>query len=149
MPRNKSLAAWLALLGGSLGLHRFYLFGWTDRLGWLLPVPTLMGGYGLLRARAIGLDDHLAWLLLPLLGLTLAGCALHAIVLGLTAQAQWNTRFNPQSAPDHPAGATGWLTIGAVVAALLLGATMLLSSLAFGFQHYFEYQMAATRPATR
>ena len=30
---------------------------------------------------------------------------------------------------------------GAVILALLLGATVLLSSLAFSFQHYFEYQL--------
>ena len=37
--KNKTLAAWLAFVGGPLGLHRFYLHGPADLLGWLLPVP--------------------------------------------------------------------------------------------------------------
>ena len=32
-PRSKTLATWAALLGGSLGLHRFYLYGLRDRWG--------------------------------------------------------------------------------------------------------------------
>jgi hypothetical protein len=53
---------------------------------------------------------------------------------------KWNVRFNPESPPDSSLGASGWFTIGGVVVALLLGATVLLSSLAFSFQRYFEYQ---------
>ena len=41
--KNKTLAAWLAFLGGALGLHRFYLRGLGDTLGWLLPIPTALG----------------------------------------------------------------------------------------------------------
>ena len=33
----------IALIGGSLGLHRFYLHGWRDVWGWLHPLPTLLG----------------------------------------------------------------------------------------------------------
>jgi len=35
--RSKTIATWLALLGGSLGLHRFYLLGWRDPWAWLHP----------------------------------------------------------------------------------------------------------------
>ena len=41
--KNKTLATWLALLLGPLGMHRFYLYGWRDTLGWLMIVPTLLG----------------------------------------------------------------------------------------------------------
>jgi TM2 domain-containing membrane protein YozV len=41
--KNKTVAAWLAFLGGPLGLHRFYLHGLGDMLGWLLPIPTALG----------------------------------------------------------------------------------------------------------
>ena len=69
--KSKTWATWLALLGGSLGLHRFYLRGLSDAWAWLFPLPTLMGVYGVLRARQYGLDDHLSWILIPLLGLML------------------------------------------------------------------------------
>ena len=70
--KNKTLAAWLCFVGGPLGLHRFYLFGTADRLAWMLPIPSLLGLYGVYRARAIGLEDTASWLLIPLLGFTLA-----------------------------------------------------------------------------
>ena len=145
MTKNKTLATWLAFLAGPVGLHRFYLFGFTDRLGWLLPLPTLLGLYGIQRAREHGLDDALSWLLIPLLGFTVAGCAINAIVYGLMAPQPWNTRFNPNEAPDHVSGTTNWLTIGAVVLSLLIGSTVLISSIVFSFQHYFEHQIDEAR----
>ncbi|MES2976811.1 MAG: NINE protein [Pseudomonadota bacterium] len=141
--KNKTLAAWLAFLGGPLGLHRFYLHGWSDKLGWLLPVPTLLGTYGIARVRQYGLDDPLSWALIPLVGFTVAGCALMAIVYGLTSAEKWNARY--ALAPEAPAGRTHWLTVGVVVIALLVGTTALMSSLAFSFQRYFEYQVDEAR----
>ncbi|MEQ1657355.1 MAG: hypothetical protein ABL896_01115 [Hylemonella sp.] len=143
--KNKTLAAWLTFLTGPLGLHRFYLRGLGDTLGWLLPVPTALGLYGIERILKYGVDDPWSWVLVPLLGFTFAGCALNAIVYGLMTPEQWNARFNPQAPADAPAGQTGWLTIGAVATALLIGAAVLLSSIAFSFQRYFEYQIEEAR----
>lgn len=145
MLKNKTWAAWLAFLGGPLGLHRFYLYGLSDRIGWLLPIPTALGLYGIERAREYGLDDAWSWLLIPLLGFTLAACALNAIVYGLTAPEKWNARHNPQTPADATAGRTGWLTVGAVACALLVGTTVLMSTIAFSFQRYFEYQIEEAR----
>lgn len=138
--KNKTAATWLAFLGGPLGLHRFYLKGFQDLLGWVLPIPSLLGLYGVWRARAWGLDDTWSWALIPLLGFTVSGCALTAIVYGLTAAQRWNTRFNPTAVPEESAGNTTWLTIGAVVLALFLGTITLMASLAFSFQRLFEFQ---------
>ena len=55
--KNKTLATWLTLLLGPIGLHRFYLFGWRDPPGWLMIIPTLLGLYGFQRVDAYGLDD--------------------------------------------------------------------------------------------
>jgi hypothetical protein len=142
--KNKTLAAWLAFLGGPLGLHRFYLHGLGDLPGWLLPIPTALGLYGIQRVQAFGVDDPWSWVLMPLLGFTIAGCALTAIVYGLMAPEKWNARFNPQ-APAAAAGATNWLTIGAIVLSLLFGTTVLMSSIVFSFQRYFEYQIEEGR----
>lgn len=138
--KNKTVAVWLTLLVGPLGLHRLYVHKHFDTLSWLQLIPTLVGAYGVLRAREIGLDDHMSWLLIPWIGLSAAASSLTAIVYGLMESEKWNARFNPGNSADNPAGASGWLTIGGVVVALLLGATVLLSSLAFAFQRYFEYQ---------
>lgn len=143
--KNKTLTAWLAFLLGPLGVHRFYLFGMGDLLGWLLPIPTALGLYGVERVQHYGLDDPWSWVLIPLAGFTMAGCALNAIIYGLMTAEKWNARFNPGQAPDAPAGQTRWLTIGAITCALLVGTTVLMSSIVFSFQRYFEYQVEEAR----
>ncbi len=133
--RSKTVATWIAFLGGGLGLHRFYLHGLGDRWGWLFPLPTLVGAYGVLRMRRLGIDDQTSWLLIPLLGVALSVAALTAIVYGLTPDAKWNARHNP-GGPEHR---TGWSTVLGVVAALVFGAGILMATLAFTAQHYFEF----------
>jgi hypothetical protein len=143
--KNKTLATWLTFWGGPLGLHRFYLKGLGDMLGWLLPVPTALGIYGIQRVQGFGLDDQLSWVLIPCLGFTIAGCALTAIVYGLMPVEKWNAKFNPQSAADAAAGQTNWLTVFGIATSLLIGTAILMSSLAFSFQMYFEYQIEQAR----
>lgn len=143
--KNKTLAAWLAFIGGPLGLHRFYLRGMGDLPGWLLTLPTALGLYGIERVQQNGLDDQWSWVLIPLLGFTIAGCALTAIVYGLMTPEKWNARFNPSALADGALGRTNWFTIGAIALALLVGTTALISSIAFSFQRYFEYQVEVVR----
>ena len=138
--KNKTTAVWLTLILGPTGLHRLYLHKRFDALSWLQLLPTLIGAYGLLRAHQIGLEDHMSWLLTPWIGLSTAASSLMAIVYGLMETEKWNARYNPGSPPAGTAGTSRWLTIVGVVIALMLGATVLLSSLAFSLQHYFEYR---------
>ena len=143
--KNKTLATWLAFLGGPLGLHRFYLYGLGDWLGWLLPIPTALGVYGIERVQQLGQDDRLSWVLIPLLGFTIAGCALRAILYGLMDQPTWNQRFNPGLPASETAGQSQWSTIIGISLSLMLGATVLMASIAYSFQHYFEYQVEEAR----
>jgi len=143
--KNKTLAVWLAFVTGPLGLHRFYLYGAGDLIGWLLPVPTALGLYGIERVLDNGVDDMLSWILIPLLGFTMAGCALTSIVYGLTSAEKWNIKFNPSATQDAPSGCTSWLTIIAVAIALLIGTTVLMGSITFSIQRYFEFQVEEAR----
>ncbi len=143
--KNKTLAVWLALIAGVLGLHRFYLRGLGDWVGWLHPIPAALGLWGVDRVLLYGQDDKLSWILIPLLGFTVAASCLMAIVYALTDREKWNRQFNPDLPPDANPGGTNWLTIGALVAALLMGTVALMGSLAFGFQRYFEYQVEEGR----
>jgi hypothetical protein len=143
-PKNKTAAAWMAFIFGQFGMHRFYLFGIRDPWAWLHPALAAIGWYGIYRVQIYGQDDQLAWLLVPLLGFTLAGTALTAIYYGLSTPEKWNARHNPGQ-PDAVAANTNWLTIGAVVFSLLFGAVALMSSIAFSFQRYFEYQVEEAR----
>ena len=144
--KNKTLSVWLTLTTGSLGLQRLYLYGKYDWVSILLLLPTLIGSYGVMRARQLGVDDQLSWLLIPFLGFTLAGCALQAIYYGLMDTEKWNRLFNPTQAEDAPAGQTNWLTVAGLGASLLLGTTVLMASIAFSFQRYFEYQIENATP---
>ncbi len=143
--KSKTVAAWLSFLGGPLGLHRFYLRGMGDWLGWLLPIPTALGIYGIERLRMYGVDDGVSWALIPLLGFTIAGCALMAIIYGLMTPEKWNARFNAGASLDAAPGQTNWLTIGAVVASLFFGSSILMASIVYSFQHYFEHQIEEGR----
>ena len=143
--KSKTFAAWLALLGGPIGLHRFYLHGFRDWMAWSLPVPTLLGVYGVLRMWNLGQDDVASWLLIPLLGFTVAGCCLTAIVYGLKKPEEWNGRFNPQADPEEPAGRTRWATVWCIALSLAFGATVLMTSIAMSFQAYFQNQVEEGR----
>ena len=138
MTRSKTLATWLALLGGSIGAHRLYLRGPRDTWAWLHAVPTLLGAYGAWRMRLLGQDDRLGSLLVLLLGLMLAGTMLLAIIYGLTPDEKWDARWNA-GAPSRP---SGWAAILGVIAALMLGATALMATIAFAGQRLFEFLAA-------
>jgi hypothetical protein len=136
--RSKTLATWLALLLGSLGLHRFYLKGFRDPIGWLHPLPTAVGLMGVHRLRTLGQDDRLAWLLVPLLGLMLTVAMGEAIRYGLTPDTRWDERHNPGRSGHR----TAWGPVLGVILALLLGAAVLMSTVAFSGQKFFEWQLA-------
>ena len=143
--KNKTLAAWLAVLGGSMGLHRFYLRGLGDWIGWLHPIAAALGWWGVRRIQTLGQDDQLAWVLVPFLGSSIAAGCLAGIVYALSDREKWNRWFNPGAEHQAIAGGTNWLTIGALVLALLLGTVAFMGSLAYGIQHYFEYQIEEAR----
>ncbi len=138
--KSKTLATWAAFLGGPLGLHRFYLHGLGDLWGWLHPFPTLIGLWGIRRVEEFGLDDHLSWVLIPVLGFTIAATMLQAIVYGLTPDERWHARHNP-GLPANAAPASGWGAVIGVALSLMVGATVLMSTIAFSGQRYFEYQV--------
>lgn len=143
MRRDKTVATWLAVIGGTLGLHRFYLHGWRDPVGWLYPLPSLAGLAGVVRMDNLGQDDRAAWLLIPLLGLTIAAAMLSAIVYALTPDEKWAARHG------QPLRPTRWGPVLGAIAALMLGAGVLMGTIAFGIQKFFEWELgvAALAPA--
>ena len=144
---SKTLATWIAVVGGSIGLHHFYLGGPRRWLGLLYPLPTLVGVAGVLRMRRLGQDDHLACLLIPWLGLAISAGMLCAIVIGLTSDAKWARRHAPEAAaadPDDeaPPGTvpTGWGPVLGVILALMIGGGVLMGTIAFSVQKVFEWE---------
>ena len=77
--RSKTLATWMALVGGGLGLHRLYLHGWRRPLGLAASRRRRCSAWpALQRMRKFGQDDKVSWVLIPLLGLMLAQAAMLA-----------------------------------------------------------------------
>lgn len=142
--RSKSVAAWLAVLAGTLGVHRWYVHGWRDPWAWLMWPPALLGLLGVQRVRVLGQDDRLSWVLLPLLGLVISQAMLTAIVWALTPDERWDARHNPGRA-GRP---TGWGPVLAAVVALLVGGAVLIGTIAYSGQRYFEWQLEAVRTST-
>ncbi len=140
--KSKTLVTWLALVAGAWGAHRFYLHGWRDLGAWLHPWPTLAGIAGLVRMDNIGQDDRIAWLLVPVLGFMIAQGTLVAIVYGLTSDERWNARYN---ATVSPSPATRWGPVLGAIVALLFGAGVLMATLAFSGQRFFEWQVDEAR----
>jgi hypothetical protein len=138
--KNKTIAVWLTLLVGPLGAHRVYLKGKFDSIALALIVASAAGVFGVFRIRTFGVDDQLSWFFVPWAGVAISACALTAIVYGLMDVEKWNRQYNPELSLETPAGQSNWLTIFGLAAALFIGATALLASIAFTFQHYFEYQ---------
>jgi hypothetical protein len=136
--RSKTLAAWLALLAGTLGLHRMYLYGLGDRWAWVHPLPTAIGAIGLHRHLTLGQDDTLSWALLPLLGLSISVAMFTAIVWALTPDERWDERHNP----GHAGRGTGWGPVLAAILALLIGGGILTGTIAYAGQRFFEVQFS-------
>ena len=137
--RSKTAAAWLAVLAGPLGLHRIYLYGARDALAWLHLLPALAGAIGVVRMRNLGQDDTLGWLLMPLLGAVISASMLTAIVWALMPDERWDARHNP----GRRSAAAGWGAVLAAIAALMVGGAVLMGTISFVVQKFFEWQVAA------
>ena len=151
---SKTLATWIAIIGGAAGLHHFYLRGFRDPLGWLYPVPSLVGLAGVMRMRELGVDDRLSWALIPWLGLTISVSMLCAIVIGLTTDAKWARRYaiapgqamvqatreEDEESPPPGMVRTGWAPVLGVILALMIGGGVLMGTIAFTVEKAFDVQ---------
>ena len=151
---SKTLATWIAVIGGSVGLHHFYLRGFRNPWGWLYPIPSLVGLAGVMRMREMGVDDRLSWAMIPWLGLTISVGMLCAIVIGLTSDARWArqyaiapgqpvvraTREEDEDSPPPGLVHTGWAPVLGVILALMLGGGVLMGTIAFTVEKVFDVQ---------
>jgi len=149
---SKTLATWVAVIGGCVGLHHFYLRGFRSPLGWLYPIPSLVGLAGVLRMRELGVDDRLSWAMIPWLGLTISVGMLCAIVIGLTTDARWARRYaiapgepmvqatreEDEESPPPGLVRTGWAPVLGVILALMIGGGVLMGTIAFSVERVFD-----------
>lgn len=119
--KNKTLATYLAMLFGVVGLHRFYLRGSVDRLGLLHVCSLPMAGL------VVGLapEANPFYKLLPLLVSAIAGF-LEALILGLTPDDTWDAKFNAGSGRSTR---SRWPLAIALVSTMLVGTVILIGTM--------------------
>jgi TM2 domain-containing membrane protein YozV len=140
--RSKTLTAALAFFFGSLGAHRFYLYGARDVFGWAHIVGTLIGVPGFLLLMATERASILGWVFVVPGAISLLAAFLAAIVYGLRPDEKWDAQFN---AHTERYSESGWTVIFVVIFSLLIGAFLLMTGLALTFQTYFEGQVEAAK----
>ena len=120
--KNKAFTSLLAFLLGAVGAHRFYLRGARDRWGWLhlaaLPACLVL--------RQAFPEADWFYQILPLT-LSALGGFLEALVLGLMPDDKWDARYNAASSRLSD---TGWPLAVVLVATLMLGAGVLIATMA-------------------
>jgi TM2 domain-containing membrane protein YozV len=132
----------LAFFLGSLGAHRFYLYGKRDIYGWAHIIGTLIGIPGVLLLMASERSSMPGWILAFLGAVSLLAAFLAAIVYGLRPDEKWDAQFNTQT---QRKSRSGWTVVFIVIFSLLIGAFLLMSGLAISFQTYFESQVDAAK----
>jgi len=140
--RSKTLTAALAFFFGSIGAHRFYLYGLRDKFGWAHIVGSVLGVAGYLLLSATDRASILGWVLVVPGAISLLSAFLSAIVYGLRPDEKWDAQFNAQTGQHSE---SGWAVIFVVIFSLLFGAFLLMAGLAVTFQTYFEGQVQAAK----
>jgi TM2 domain-containing membrane protein YozV len=132
--RHKALSALLAFLFGGLGLERLYL----GQRRWWLPLAVTASAAPLL----IGVRN---WYQTPAFFLAMVPVIagfIHALVLALMPDDRFDARFNAGGARRN---ASGWDAVLVAIATLLVGATVLMTTIVLLFQTYFEHTLGLTR----
>jgi len=106
--KSKTVATLLAGLGGTLGLHRFYLMGARRWQPWLYVACC--------------------WTLIPMFS-----GFIEALTFALKPDAQWDARWNADAGRTSD---SGWFVIFVAVLIFFGGATLLMTLIAFGIGRY-------------
>jgi drug/metabolite transporter (DMT)-like permease len=140
--RSKTLTAALALFFGSIGAHRFYLYGLRDKFGWAHIAGIVLGATGYALLAATNRASIPGWFLVLPGAAALLSAFLSAIVYGLRPDEKWDAQFNANTGRESD---SGWTVIFIVAIALFVGALLLMAGLALTFQTYFEGQVEAAK----
>lgn len=97
-------------------------------------------GWKLLAASEMG--STIGWVGVTLGFISVQASWLTTIVYGLRPDEKWDSLFNPGSGQKNQ---SGWLVIVCVILSLMVGATVMMSSLAIAFEQHFLSQIEAAR----
>jgi hypothetical protein len=127
--KNKTLATIMAAIFGCLGLHRFYLYGKTDRAGWLHFSAAPISALGAILMS----EQPLIFTAMPLI-FSAVGSLIAALAIGLTPDEKWDAQHNSNSSLKSN---SGWLLIIFLVIAFGTGTTAFIAAIARTFDLLF------------
>jgi TM2 domain-containing membrane protein YozV len=128
--RHKAFAALLAFLLGGLGIHRLYLGQprwWLPLSVTLITVPLLIGVRNWYQTPAFFV------LMVPVV----AGF-IEALVIALMPDARFDARFNADAGRTNQ---SRWDAVLVAIATLMIGTTILMTTIVLLFQTWFEYTL--------
>lgn len=122
--KSKTAVSLLSALVGSLGLHRFYLYGYRDIFGWIyLSASSLYLAVAAVSLSSSSLGVRVA-LLFPI---PVFVSAIEALVIGLTDDTKWDKRHNG-SIPNRTQ--SGWRLVVLLVLTLAITFTAFVAGMA-------------------
>src|ERR1700716_2298052 len=116
--RSKTITAALAFFLGTLGAHRFYLYGQRDIYGWAHLIGTLTGIPGAMLLVATERSSIFGWVLVFSGAVSLLAPFLARIFYGLRPDDKWDRQFNAHTQRKSRSGLT---VIFVVIFSLLIG----------------------------
>ena len=123
--KNKTLATFLASVFGSLGVHRFYLYGSRDFWAWAhfltVPISILMVAFG---------TGYPIIFLASLFIFSVLASFIEALVTGLTPDDKWDALHNDNSGQQSD---SGWPLALLLVLTVGVGAVALIAMMARTF----------------
>lgn len=126
--KNKTLATLLALILGTVGAHRFYLYGKHDIYAWVHTSSALITTFLILTS-----TKHIFIKISPLLISALAGF-ITALINGLTSDEKWDQTHNNTSKTRSD---SNWQLGLLLVITMIIGSTTLIATIARLFDLLF------------
>lgn len=131
--KNKTLAALLASIGGTFGLHRFYLHGFHDKWGWLHVLSVPVSGLAYFLSQVFSQNLHPFFTAIPIIISMLIGF-LNCLMIGTTSDEKWDARYNQNTSKKSH---SSWLIVVILVLTLGFGASTLIALIARTFDLLF------------
>jgi hypothetical protein len=140
--KSKLVVCLLTLFLPGTGLHWLYLQGKKSPWFYLQLIGLILGIWGWFELAHTEKESILGWVTVALGEISLLASWLATLALGLQPDDRFDAQFNPDQTRKNQ---SGWLIIMCLMAALLIGAFVLMSGLAIAFEQYFVSQVEAAK----
>lgn len=142
--RSKLMFCALGLFFPGTGLNCFYLRGIKNFWAWAQFFTLISGVLGFWLLQLNTSSSGAAWFLLILGFIAIEASWLSTIVFGLRPDEKWDQQFNADT-KNNEKTESGWPVVITIILSLILGAGVMMTFLAIGFEQFFVYQIEEAR----